>query len=301
MEKEEIKEQETQETTEEEIEQEEIDVTKLSDDELKAKSKELKEGAGKKEVKKEEKKIEEKEKIKSETTSAEKVVLSPEEKLKKQQKDREEFAGKQREEIETLKKQIKNQEDLIQQRAREIGDLRKSVKDLQAKTGEVKTETSEETEKDPILSFEKRKVAIKQAIPNIEEIKQDIADIVRKEGYETEENINLFLNNPYMADPGLLQEWANKVMRNKYSTEIEALKKDKETLTKENESLKKQLQTTGKTVIKNIEKAAQTTKTLTAKTGTEEEEGSLEITEDQIPYLSDEQLMELRKKIAKKR
>ncbi len=285
MEEKEIKKEETQETTEEEIEGEEVDVTKLSDDELKAKSKELKEGAGKKEEKKTRPKVE----TKVEETSTK----------KEGEKTTETKTEVSAEELPKLKKQVQDKEDFIQKQAREIGELRKSIRDIQTKTGGEKIDTSAGTEKDPILSFEKRKVAIKEAIPNLEEITQDIVDLVRKEGHETEENIALFLNNPYMADPVLLQEWANKVMRVKVTTELESLKKDKETLTKENEDLKKQLHTTGKAVIKNIEKAAQTTKTLTAKTGAEEEE-SVGITEDQIPYLSDEQLKELRKKVARR-
>ncbi len=61
------------------------------------------------------------------------------------------------------------------------------------------------------------------------------------------------------------------------------------------------LQTKGKDVLKKIEKATQETKTLTAKTGAEVEEEIVSITEDQIPYLSDEELKQLKKKLTSKR
>ena len=127
-------------------------------------------------------------------------------------------------------------------------------------------------------------------IPNIEEIKGDIAELVRQEGSESEENISLFLANPYIADPMKLRFWAAEAMR----------KREKEPLEKKIKELEGQIQNAGKGVLKKIEKAAQESKTLTAKTGADSEEEPTGLTEDQIPNLTDEELKQHKKRLMRK-
>jgi len=281
-------EEKDQKTTEEEV-------TQLSDEELKKAVVQAKSGAGKEGTEG---------KPKGEIESSEKIELSPKEKIAKQVKDKEEFAELQKTEMDTLKKKVQEQEGLIQQRAQEIGNLRKKVREFEIPHEDAKTRErlKEKFSEDPLGATEeaifdietrkgKQRDLIKSLIPNLEEIKEDIATLVREEGSESEEAISLFLANPYVADPVKLRYWAALAMH----------KKDKETLTKQVEDLKGQLQTSGKDVLKKIEKAAQETKTLTAKTGAEAEEETTTLTEEQISYLSDEELKKLMKKTVSQR
>ncbi len=269
---------EIQETTE-------VDVTQMSDDELKTEIAQAKTGAGKQEPKSEVKPKEDK--------------VSP-----KPGGDKKPEASKELSAEEKLRKQVEDKETFIQKQAQEIGNLRKKVKEIETPYDDSQTRErlKQKFSEDPLSATEeaildietrkgKQKELIKSLIPNIEEIKGDIANLVKEEGSESEEAINLFLANPYIADPVKLRYWAALVIH----------KKDKETLSKRVEELEKELQTRGKDVLKKIEKAAQETKTLTAKTGAEAEEETISITEDQIPYLSDDELKQFKKKLTSKR
>lgn len=268
-----------QETTEEEV-------TQLSDDELKKAVVQAKSSAGK-----------EKETIKPEEKAETKV--SSEKKEDKKIEVKTDLSAE-----EKIKKQVEDKEAFIQKQAQEIGNLRKKVREFEIPHEDAKTREriKEKFSEDPLGATEeaifdietrkgKQRDLIKSLIPNLEEIKEDIAALVKEEGSESEEAISLFLANPYVADPVKLRYWAA----------LATHKKDKETLTKQVEDLKGQLQTTGKDVLKKIEKAAQETKTLTAKTGAEAEEETTSITEGQISQLSDEELKQLTKKTMSKR
>lgn len=269
-----------QETTEEEV-------TQLSDEELKEKTAQAKSGAGEK-----------KETIKPEV-KPEKIEVSPKPKGDEKPEVKIELSAE-----EKIRKQVEDKEAFIQKQAQEIGNLRKKVKEFESPHEDAKTRErlKEKFSEDPLAATEeaifdietrkgKQRDLIKSLIPNLEEIKEDIAVLVREEGSESEEAISLFLANPYVADPVKLRYWAALAMH----------KKDKETLSKQVEDLKGQLQTTGKDVLKKIEKAAQETKTLTAKTGAEAEEETTTLTEEQISYLSDEELKRLTKKTVSQR
>jgi len=272
-------EEKDQETTEEEVAQ-------LSDDELKKAVVQAKSGAGKEEKPKPE-------------VKPEKTEVSPKPKGDEKPEVKSELSAE-----EKIRKQVEDKEAFIQKQAQEIGNLRKKVKEFEIPHEDARTRErlKEKFSEDPLAATEeaifdietrkgKQRDLIKSLIPNIEEIKEDIAVLVREEGSESEEAISLFLANPYVADPVKLRYWAALAMH----------KKDKETLSKQVEDLKGQLQTTGKDVLKKIEKAAQETKTLTAKTGAEAEEETTTLTEEQISYLSDEELKRLTKKTVSQR
>jgi len=276
---------------EEEKEDQEIteaDVTQMSDEDLKKEVAQAKTGAG-----------EEKKTIKPEEKAETKVSTE-----KKGDKKTEVKTETPSEELARLRKQVADKETFIQTQATEVGTLRKRVKEFEIPHEDARTRErlKEKFSEDPLGATEeaifdietrkgKQKDLIKSFIPNIEEIKGDIANLVKEEGSESEEAINLFLANPYVADPVKLRYWAALVMH----------KKDKETLSKKVGELEKELQTRDQSVLKKIEKAAQETKTLTTKTGAEAESETTEISEDQIPYLSDEALKNLTKKTMSKR
>jgi uncharacterized coiled-coil protein SlyX len=109
---------------------------------------------------------------------------------------------------------------------------------------------------------------------------------------ETPENIEIFLNDPYTADPSKLRYWATEVKRNQ----------DKVAFEKRIAELEEKIKGGEKQIVKKIEKAATETKTLTAQTGKEAEIGDeTQLTEEQIAYLSDEQLREMTKKLRKRK
>ncbi len=261
----------------------EVDVAQMSDGDLKKEITRTKTGAG-----------EEKKTIKPEEKAE--TEVSPE---KKEDKKTEVKAELSAEEYSKLKKQVEDKETFIQRQATEIGTLRKKVKEFEIPHEDAQTRErlKNKFSEDPLAATEeaifdietrkgKQKDLIKSLIPNIEEIKGDIANLVREEGSESEEAINLFIANPYVADPVKLRYWATLVNH----------RKDKETLSKKIEELEKELQTRDKTVLKKIEKAAQETKTLTTKTGAEAEVETEEMSEEQIPYLSDEEIKKRLKK-----
>ncbi len=262
----------------------EVDVAQMSDEDLKKEIAQTKTGAG-----------EEKTTIKPEEKAGAKVSTD-----KKEDKKIEVKAETPSEELARLRKQVTDKEAFIQTQATEVGTLRKRVKEFEIPHEDAKTKerikekfnqgdvlgATEEAIFDIETRKGKQRDLIKSLIPNIEEIKGDIANLVREEGSESEEAINLFIANPYVADPVKLRYWATLVNH----------RKDKETLSKRVEELEKELQTRDKTVLKKIEKAAQETKTLTTKTGAETEVETEAISEDQIPYLSDEEIKKRLKK-----
>jgi len=264
----------------------EDEVAQMSDEDLKKEVTQAKSGAGKEKPKPEVKPevTEVSPKLKGDEKPVVDKVLSAEEKLKKQVEDKEAFIQKQATEIGTLRKRVKEFEvphddaksrERIKQKFDEgdvLGATELAISDIAARKGE-------------------QRELIRSLIPNIEEIKGDIAELVREEGSESEEAISVFLANPYVADPTKLRYWAALVNH----------KKDKDPLLRRIEELETQLKTTGKDVLRNIEKAAKETKTLTTKTGAEPEEGEESIDEDQVPYLTDEALKNLTKKLVPKR
>lgn len=261
------------------IEEEDVDVSQLTDEQLKQKNDEIRKGAGKKVVEAGagDKKVE----SKADDTS----VLTPDE-------------------IAKLRKQILDKETFIQRQAREIGDLRKKVRPETEEEKEARLERQKQRfQEDPeaataeiMESLEAKRASrrdiIKTLIPNLEEIKGDIAELVKAEGVETPENIEVFLNDPYTADPAKLRFWAGEVARGKEKTAFEKRIAD----------LEGKIQGGTKEIVKKIEKAATETKTLTAKDGKEADtDGETHMTDEQIAYLSDEELREMTKKLRKKK
>jgi len=272
-------------------EEEEIDVTQLSDDDLKKKTSEIRKGAGKKEVeagagKKAESTVGSAAQSVAQTAASSVALpLTPEEIVK-------------------LRKQITDKEAFIQKQAREIGNLRKKVHPETEEEKEARLERQKQRfQEDPeaataemLENLEAKKTSrrdiIKALIPNLEEIKNDIAELVKAEGVETPENIEIFLNDPYTADPAKLRYWALEVQRNKDKTAFELRIAD----------LEKKIQGGEQQIAKKITKAATETKTLTAKDGKEADtEGETTLSEEQIAYLSDEELREFTKKLRKKK
>ena len=209
------------------------------------------------------------------------------------------------EEITKLRKQVLDKEAFIQRQARELGDLRKKVKpETEEETAARIEEQKRRFDEDPhaatadvIADLETRRTtrreSIRAMIPNLEDIKGDIAALVREEGIESEANIEVFLNDPYTADPSKLRYWALEVLREKEKTALE----------KRIAVLEGKVQDGTKGIVKKIEAAAAAPKTLTAHTGKEPDADGddTKLTEEQISYLSDEKLKELTQKTRRKK
>ena len=229
-------------------------------------------------------------------------IAEKEETAKDQQEDKLEKLADQKvkeleESINKLKKQIEDKERFIQARNREVGELRKLIASFYEKPKDHVDEYEflqrpyEETKKtaiEVIRQFReaelKKQKLFNQFIPDLHELKKDIAQIALQEG-EAQENVEAFLDNPYDSDINVVRYYAEKARSAKKLSEMQ----------KQIEEMKKRLSEIPQDVLSRIQSAAKE-KVITAKSAEKEISGLKDISEQQLASLSDAELEELLKR-----
>lgn len=196
---------------------------------------------------------------------------------------------------EKLEKQVKDKEEFIQRQASEIGALRKQILDMQAAMPETPEESlyySDPAEAvnqvlkqreqaayienlNHAVAVKENELTVKTIVPDIDDLIDSIADTALKDG-ATQETVRAFKNRPYNAPPDLVIQLAKRVKAEK---EVETLKARIAELEKKPDD-----------VLKKVEAAARTGKTLTAKTG---QSGGGSVSEKSRHMLTDAELDDL--------
>ena len=200
-----------------------------------------------------------------------------------------------------IQKRLTAQESFIGRQSNEIGVLRKTAQERVERLNQELKDNSVDMLTDPV-GMSKKVDEIKKAeeevdnlgmqeitmhnrqtvqhhIPDFEKTMDGIVEILKNDGIPTDA-IEQFKANPYGEKPAVLINLARRVVANEQN----------KTLRFEIETLKKEKDSAEQTVVKKIEEAMKgKDKTLTASSG-QASQGKPLISEDQITYLSDNDL-----------
>ena len=192
-----------------------------------------------------------------------------------------------------LEKTEQEQRVMIKRQSNELGTLRKKVYTPPTKEEKAALmERAAEGDESAMDEYANRRadmdyanqVTVLEAVPNFEELKQDIANLAIGEGYD-QTAINYFLSNPWRTDAHTTIALARKVAEGKELVNLRT----------ENKTLKQ----TGPTdVVGMIEKAQKAAPSITPSTpSTQHSANETEIGVDQVSKLSDKDLDALLNKI----
>lgn len=214
------------------------------------------------------------------------------------------------EELEKLRKQVADKENFIQDRNRTVGELRRQLESFLATQqalppnmapGEADPARKEEFFQDPIGTMEKllsergrreqlrRSVlqsGIKEAIPDIEELKDEIAEVALEDGWDRGA-VETFRTN-LTGDIPLLKAYTARV---KMARELKSLRVERDNLLKRVEEMPK-------SILKRIDAAAKKRTHLSAGGGDLSKE-SVSLDEKQLQEISDEELNRMLAKMEK--
>jgi hypothetical protein len=177
-------------------------------------------------------------------------------------------------ELEKLQNQLKQKEDFIQKRNSEVGDLKKRELELQTQLSSRPSDDELRDELDNVDAYRQMRdterledeqlqlqskihqleaeETVTQAIPNFEELKDDIVKLAKSDGLPEKDIVDL-QTNPFVFKP---QDVIGLARRAQNEREIASMKKKIDDLSSSKQNL-----------AKNIAKAANGGKTITAASG----------------------------------